>query len=189
VTVAVLLQALGWVCVVWLVTVHLMIQRGRLPRAGRAYRVAGCAAAVSVVLASAVEEIWPVAVLGLLWLRIEVFGHRHAEQEDQGGSPARTRMPTFLSGALARGGKPSQPHPHSSADPGPPQHPDSSGTSHPHHLPHPHLGPRAVDRVFKFEMGVIIVIALVLFVIWGQQQREAVGRDANYTVCNWIHGC
>jgi hypothetical protein len=74
---AVVLQALGWVSVVWLVVVHAMVQRGRLPRDGRAYRIAGCAAATSVVAAGVAEEIWPVAVLGVLWLRTEIFGHRH----------------------------------------------------------------------------------------------------------------
>jgi hypothetical protein len=74
-SVAVILQALGWVSVVGLVTVHLLIQKGRLPADGTAYRIAGCVASASVVAAAAAEKIWPVAVLGLLWLRIEVFGH------------------------------------------------------------------------------------------------------------------
>jgi hypothetical protein len=183
VSVAVMLQALGWVCVVWLMAVHLMIQHGRLPQGGTAYRIAGCAAALSVVLASAVEEIWPVAVLGLLWLRIEVFGHRHAGLREGDESPGPARMPLFLAGALTRGEK------HPPVRSGHPSPPNRAGPAQPHHLPHPHLGPRAVDRVFKFEMAVIIVIALVLFVLWAQQQRDSVGRDANYTVCNWIQGC
>ena len=173
-SVNVVLQALGWVSVVWLVVVYAMVQRGRLPRDGRAYRIAGSAAAASVVAASVAEEIWPVAVLGLLWLRTEVFGHRHhlPDGETAPGVPDQpaARMPELLVGALARGVQ-QAPHPH---------------LPHPH-LPHP--ARRTVDRVFRVEMGIVITIVVVLFGIWAQQQREEVGRHSNRVVCNWIDGC
>jgi len=228
-SVAVVLQALGWVSVLWLVTVHLLIQRGRLAQSGKAYRIAGCAAAASVVAAGAAEEIWPVAVLGLLWLRIEVFGHRHhvpeartspAEQAEHGSSagghpagrvknpaPDPERMPTLLVGALARdaqrptisraaSGTGSRPVRASRASGSPASTPrPRSGSerplNRPHapHIPHPHLGRRAVDRVFKVEMGIVIVIALVFFGLWAEQQRAAFTRNTDYVVCNWISGC
>jgi hypothetical protein len=175
-SVAVMLQAWGWVSVVWLVTVHLLIRRGRLPQHGPAYQVAGSVAAISVVAASAAEDLWPVAVLGLLWLRVEVFGHRHPVERraDRAAAP----MPEFLVGALDRGGR------HSSGHAPEQRHPE-----HPHHLPHPHLTPRAVDRVFKVEMGIVIVIAVVLFGIWADQNRHTFTTRSNYVVCNWVDGC
>src|SRR5690242_3566842 len=143
-SVTVVLQALGWVSVVWLVVVYAMVQRGRLPGDGRAYRIAGSAAAASVVAASVAEEIWPVAVLGLLWLRTEVFGHRHHLPHDQAapGAPDQppARMPELLVGALARGVH-QVPHPHP-------------------HLPHPHLARRTVDWVFRVEMGIVITVVV-----------------------------
>ena len=202
--VAVTMQALGWVSVVWLVTVHVLIQRGRLPRDGRAYRIAGCAAAASVVAASAAEFIWPVAVLGLLWLRIEVFGHRHhapdrqvasrmptkaripVQTQTQTQTPAPARMPELIAGALAHGAeraREAQSHPHAPR----PQLP------HPHiphpHIPHPHLDTRTVDRVFRIEMGIVIVIAVVLFGLWAQEQWQGFRHDTDKVVCSWIDGC
>jgi hypothetical protein len=248
-SVAVMLQALGWVSVLWLVTIHLLIQRGRLAQTGRAYRIAGCAAAASVVAASAAEEIWPVAVLGLLWLRIEVFGHRahvpecrpefqdgpgdqgadpdfgrpHLGGPDHDSAPEPENLPTLLVGALTRqkqrpiisrsqsvlSGSPESSVPSGSAAPtvaGPltvppakgspvPKPRPTSGSERPQrhlhapHIPHPHLGRRTVDRVFKVEMGIVIVIALVFFVIWAEQQRASFTRNADYVVCNWIDGC
>jgi hypothetical protein len=193
-SVAMILQALGWVSVVCLVVVHVLIQHGRLPRDGWAYRIAGCAAAGSVVAASAAEAIWPVAVLGLLWLRIEVFGHRHhvPEPSVHAQVPARVPaqsqpvMPDVLRGALARGQQPpsaSVPSRHS-----PHPHPSHLHLPHPH-LPHPHIAPKTVDRVFKIEMGVVIIIALVFFGIWAEQQRDSFGRDTDTVLCNWIDGC
>jgi hypothetical protein len=139
-----------------------------------AYRIAGSAAAVSVVATGVAEEIWPVAVLGLLWLRTEVFGHRHHLPDGRNaavdpGAPA-AKMPDLLVGALARGASqaPHLPHPH---------------------LPHPHLARRTVDRVFRVEMGIVITIVVVLFGIWAQQQREEMGNHSNRVVCNWIDGC
>jgi hypothetical protein len=46
-----------------------------------------------------------------------------------------------------------------------------------------------VDRVFKVEMAVVIVIALVFFGIWAEQQRAAFTTNTDYVVCNWIEGC
>lgn len=183
-SVAVMLQALGWVAVVWLVGVHVLIQHGRLPHAGRAYRIAGCAAALAVVAASAAEEIWPVAVLGLLWLRIEVFGHRHVpdclpEYRHDTRDPAE--MPALLVHTLGR----EEPGRGPSAQ----AHPSHLPHLHLPHVPHPHLGRRGVDLVFKVEMAVIIVIAVVFFVIWAEQQRDSFTSNTDYVVCNWIEGC
>jgi hypothetical protein len=201
-SVAVILQALGWVSVVGLVTVHLLIQKGRLPADGTAYRIAGCVASTSVVAAAAAEKIWPVAVLGLLWLRIEVFGHRHhvpeplihaqvparVQARTPGQIPAQAQpaMPALLHGALARRQQPpSAPVPTANAP-----HPHAPHLHLPHpHLPHPHIAPKTVDRVFKIEMGVVIIIALVLFGFWAEQQRDSFTRDTDYVVCNWIEGC
>jgi hypothetical protein len=164
---ALVVQALGWLSVVGLVVVHLLIQRGELPADGLGYRVAGCLAAGSVVVAAAIAELWPVAVLGLLWLRIGVFGH-----PVDAGPPVRP--PQLASAEL-------QPHaqlPHAQL---------------PHaHLPHPHLPhprPRTVNRIFKAEMTVVILIALVLFGVWSQQQHAKFERKTNRIVCSWIDGC
>jgi hypothetical protein len=213
-SVAVMLQAWGWVSVVWLVTVLLLIGRGRLPAHGRAYQLAGSVAAASVIAASAAEKIWPVAVLGLLWLRVEVFGHRHRAEParahdghlERGARPdahpeghpdARSSrrvpaapMPDFLVGALDRGSRPGASGHHSSPEPHPSAPHSSHSLSAPHpHLPHPHLGRRAVDRVFKVEMGIVIVIAVVLFGIWAEQNRANFSSNTDYVVCNWIDGC
>ena len=78
-----ILQTLGWVPVLWLVTVHLLVDRRRLPRDGWALRIAACAAAAVVIAASIQADMWPLAGLGLLWLRSEVFAHRHPIHEFQ----------------------------------------------------------------------------------------------------------
>ena len=78
-----ILQTLGWVPVLWLVTIHLLVDRQRLPRDGWALRIAACAAAGVVVTASIEADMWPLAGLGLLWLRSEVFAHRHPIHEFQ----------------------------------------------------------------------------------------------------------
>lgn len=210
-SVAIMLQALGWVSVLWLVTVHLLIQRGRLRQNGKAYRIAGCAAAASVVAASAAEELWPVAVLGLLWLRIEVFGHRNHVPEcrpeaaaldvlgadpDFGGPhlagrdpvPEPESMPTLLVGALTQGNQRPTVAPGAKDSAHPQRHSHAPHIPLPH-IPHPHLAPRVVDRVFKVEMGIVIVIALVFFGIWAEQQRASFAQNTNYVVCNWIEGC
>lgn len=186
-SVAVGLEALGWLAVVWYVVVHAVVQRGRLPRDGMAYRIAGGAAAASVVMTGVVEEIWPVAVLGLLWLRTEVFGHRHHVPDRRSAAPAApgppaAKMPDLLVGALARGANQAPPQPR------PPQPHSQPHLPHPH-LPHPHLARRTVDRVFRIEMGIVITIVVVLFGIWAQQQREEMGNHSNRVVCNWIDGC
>ncbi len=189
-SVAVVLQALGWVSVVWLVVVHALVQRGRLPRDGMAYRIAGCVAAGSVVTASVVAEIWPVVVLGLLWLRIEVFGHRHHVADDRTETTTSDRTQAGMPGLLVhtlgpaksagRSQPPNVPHPQ----------PHHSRPHLPHpHLPHPHLDRRTVDRVFKIEMGIVITVAVVLFGIWTEQQRAAFGSNTNRVVCSWIDGC
>lgn len=156
------LQALGWVSVVWLVLVDAMIRTGRRPAGNRAFRIAGCAAALSVMAASAAERLWPVVILGGLWLRTEVFGYRHGLERDRAARDEATP-----------GEGPHVPHPH---------------VPHPH-VPHPHVSRQAVNLVFRIEMTVLIVIASVVFVIWAQQQRDVVGRDANHTLCHWLDEC
>jgi hypothetical protein len=69
-------------------------------------------------------------------------------------------------------------------------HPHAPHLHLPHpHLPHPHIAPKTVDRVFKIEMGVVIIIALVLFGFWAEQQRDSFSRDTDTVLCNWIDGC
>lgn len=75
------LETLGWIPVVWLVTTQLFVERGRLPRDGVALRLAACGAALVVVTVAALAGLWPVAALGLLWLRTEVFAHQHPIHE------------------------------------------------------------------------------------------------------------
>jgi hypothetical protein len=75
-----IVQGFGWLAVLWLVTVHLLIHQGRLHRGGAAPRVAGAVAALVIVVASLLSEMWPVFVLGLLWLRSELW-HRHSPDE------------------------------------------------------------------------------------------------------------
>jgi hypothetical protein len=196
VDVDVLLQALGWVTIIGLVTVEMLIRRGRAAAFGPAFRWAGCAAAASVVAASLAERIWPVAVLGLLWLRTEVFGHRRGEARAGRSAPRPEHSAVFVPGFGPRevprrvpvgAGGPSVLEPEDETDLEPWHLP------HPHlphpHLPHPHLTRRFVDLAFRIEMAVVILIASVLFVVWGQQQRETVGRDANNTMCHWLREC
>jgi hypothetical protein len=65
------------VAVVALTVVHVLVERGRLSRGGAALRLAGGSAAVCIMAAAIVTRFWPIAALGLLWLRTEVFAHRH----------------------------------------------------------------------------------------------------------------
>lgn len=219
-SVAVMLQVLGWVSVAWMVTVHLLVQY-RLSPDGMAYRIAGCAAAASVLAVSVAEAVWPVAVLGLLWLRTELFGHWDHVPERLTAppvpSPARPRMPALLEATLTSPPRADSLRP----DPRPylpdPQVPTPHGANpqvanrqvaDPHranrqvadthaadpqvrrlHLPHPHLDRRTVDRVFKVEMGMMIIIAVVVFGIWAEQQRKAFADDTNQAVCYWINDC
>lgn len=73
-------QVVGWVAVVWLIAVHLLIQQGRMHRGGTVPRLAGVLAALVIAVAGLLAEIWPVFVLGLLWLRSELW-HRHSPDD------------------------------------------------------------------------------------------------------------
>ena len=190
VDVDVMLQALGWVSVVWLVTVEVLIRQGRMTAYGPGFRVAGCAAAASVLAASVSERIWPVAVLGLLWLRTEVFGHRRGQQDSPAARPARVyeHAAVFVPGFGPREVSYDPPAMDDEPDPGDGGHFHRPHLPHPH-VPHPHMTRRFVDLAFRIEMAVVILVATVLFVVWGQQQREAVGRDANNTMCHWLKKC
>jgi hypothetical protein len=75
-----IIQAFGWIPVCGLLTVHVLIYLGRLPRHGTAIRVAGYVAALTIVAAALSTRMWPIAVLGLLFMRTELLGHRHSEE-------------------------------------------------------------------------------------------------------------
>lgn len=75
-----IIQAFGWIPVCGLLTVHVLIYLGRLPRHGMAIRVAGYVAALTIVAAALSTRMWPIAVLGLLFMRTELLGHRHHEE-------------------------------------------------------------------------------------------------------------
>jgi hypothetical protein len=72
-----IVQIACWVAVSALMVVHVLVERGRLSRGGAALRLAGGAAAGCIIAAAVVTRFWPIAALGLLWLRTEVFAHRH----------------------------------------------------------------------------------------------------------------
>jgi hypothetical protein len=92
-----IIQAFGWIPVCGLLTVHVLIYLGRLPRHGTAIRVAGYVAALTIVAAAVSTRMWPIAVLGLLFMRTELLGHRHHEERTahQGAQriPAARRAP------------------------------------------------------------------------------------------------
>ena len=81
-SVAEIIQAFGWSPVCWLLAVHILIRLGRLPRYGTAVRVAGYVAALTIVAAAVSTRMWPIAVLGLLFMRTELLGHRHADERE-----------------------------------------------------------------------------------------------------------
>lgn len=179
-----LLQTLGWISVVWLIAVDVLTRRGMLPPGGRGYRIAGCAAALCVVAASVSERIWPVAVLGLLWLRTEVFRHHSREWEAEQEPEVRfvpAPVGVRVSGADDEEEPVRRPH---------------LRLPHPHlpqvHLPHPHrphlprMSQRFVSVAFRVEMAVVIVIASVLFFLWAEQQRDAFRPRTDGVLCNWI---
>ncbi|GAB3268333.1 hypothetical protein [Kineosporia babensis] len=88
-SVAEIIQAFGWIPVCWLLAVHILIRMGRLPRYGRAVRMAGYLAALTIVAAAVTTRMWPIAVLGLLFMRTELLGHRHAEESPEKAEPER----------------------------------------------------------------------------------------------------
>ncbi len=127
---SVVVQGLGWVSVVWLIAVHMLIHQGRLHRGGMAPRVAGAVAALVIVVASLLTELWPVFVLGLLWLRSELW-HRHSPDEAWFPLPDEHPHPDLPEAELT----------HGPAGPGrdapslPDSHPESHREPHPDRFP------------------------------------------------------
>ena len=269
-----ILETLGWVPVAWLVAVLLLVDRGRLPRDGLALRIAGCAAAAVVVAAAAVANMWPVAALGLLWLRTEVFAHRHpihefhahreharqdrarreqaaagrssaeaevtelalieqglsepgptdlpADQQPNDGrgdeaqhrpkrlqpdlahqtlaqlelpTPGQTRQRQISHGHANPGQSDRRPPPSGlprprasyggGSRPGRPGTPDSTH----HHRPAKSLGARIIDAIFKIEVMIVVIVALVIFGIWAQHQRIVFTQNADSSLCKLMGGC
>ncbi|GLY31769.1 hypothetical protein [Kineosporia sp. NBRC 101731] len=81
-SVADIIRAFGWIPVAWLLTVHLLIRFGRAPRHGSAIRIAGWVAALTIMAAALATRMWPIAALGLLFMRTELLGHRHADERE-----------------------------------------------------------------------------------------------------------
>ncbi|GLY18338.1 hypothetical protein LWF15_23580 [Kineosporia rhizophila] len=106
-SVAEIIQAFGWIPVCWLLAVHILIRLGRLPRYGAAVRVAGYVAALTIVAAAVSTRMWPIAVLGLLFMRTELLGHRHADERDD--NRLMTMFERFRRSAPDTGGEPGVP--------------------------------------------------------------------------------
>jgi hypothetical protein len=208
-----ILITLGWVPVLWLVIAQFLVDRRRLPRDGAGLRVAGCAAAIVVVTAGVFTQMWPVAALGLLWLRTEVFAHRHPIHEFQAyrEQARRDAAPKPTGTKPTTGTKGTAPVPLKVADlvgaqrrrPAPaPGRAASHVTSHTaaqqagrrtaykaEHPPKPQrLGPRTVDAIFKIEVIIVVIVALVLFGSWAESHRSNFNRKANTSVCQFL-GC
>jgi hypothetical protein len=171
-SVPVVLQALGWLPVVWLGTVHVLVERGRLPRGGRAFRISAGVAAACVVLAGVDEGMWPVAALGLLWLRSEVFGHPRLSIAAAPPLPASPSGPIPAARAL----------------------PDPTPQRRPHHRSALTTGfirmvPLALAWLFKIEIVVAILVLLLLFGRWSANQRVDFNHKANRTLCILMGGC
>jgi len=77
-----IIQAFGWIPVCWLLAVHILIRLGRMPRHGTGVRVAGYVAALTIAAAAVTTRMWPIAVLGLLFMRTELLGHRHHHERE-----------------------------------------------------------------------------------------------------------
>jgi len=172
-SISAILRALGWIPVVWLLGVHLLVERGRLPRDGAAFRLAGCAAAGLVITAGVMFAMWPVAALGLLWLRTEVFAHRHSLELDEARRERFRRegpQPRLVRPAAGQVGTISQRI--------------ESATRR-----RPRFGPRAVNAVFKIEVMIAAIIALVAFSAWAQHQKASFDQNANTTLCRLRGGC
>jgi hypothetical protein len=69
----ILVQAVGWGAAAWLLVDQIRLRRGRPPGAG--HRAAEAAAAATVIAFAVLDGLWPVAAIGLLWLRAAVFRH------------------------------------------------------------------------------------------------------------------
>ena len=242
----VILQTLGWIPVLWLLAVQVLVDRQRLPRDGVALRIAACAGAAVVIAVSIEENIWPLAGLGLLWLRTEVFAHRHPIHEfqayreqarrdrldrlhhldhddhepvdhgrvdhgqvDHGPPPQRQplqdelllkkeRLPENLtpSGPVRR-----REAGHTTTTSGPRTAPHLARQSAAYdagrrtaykadHPPHQQrLGPRAVNAIFKIEVIIVIIVALVALGSWAESHRSSFNHKANNSVCRLMGGC
>jgi hypothetical protein len=217
----VVVQALEWLPVLWLVTVHLLIERGRLPCGGWAFRIAAGSAAASLLVASLATGTWQMAALGLLWLRTEVFAHSHpteqgaadrhpahrarAELADTGPAgtertgtgparpgqvkdrPDRPHEIRIQQDWAPRPNRPNRPHPDSAATPtsGPAQRRQRSAFTNGLFR----FGPPAMAWLFKIEIVVVIIVALVLFAGWSAEQRSSFNHRANTTLCGLMGGC
>jgi hypothetical protein len=254
-------QALGWIPVVWLLVVHLLHDRDKLPDHARPLRVAGFFAAATVVAGAVATQMWPLAALGVLWLRSEVFAHRHhapAPDPDDASAPeihwhehddedvedaedVEDREPEVLNDVRIHHGPTAVVHGHTVEElpvqarrdpaeelhgpqvrrsvPGRPRDPGSSRARQPASValrskpkpgssssrPRPsrptdraasrkhERGPGFTGRMswalsilFKIEIVVVVVIALVLLGIWSNHQRGDFNDRANHTLCGWM---
>lgn len=274
-------QAFGWIPVCWLLAVHVLIRFGRLPRHGRAVRIAGVVAALTVVVVAVLAQLWPVAVLGLLFGRTDLLGHRHhdereahriqdlldrfhrhrhepdaqpaseqqpeseqpGEPEQPGGAeqppgrvgqerpaprtppllpsarrsaadliapqfPAREVLPDMrihhgpASPAAARASRSAtatiRSRPRTKDDPD--FVPAAVGLREAHH-PDPQTRPqsrgmravgsaqRLANLALKLEIGAVVVVALVLFGIWSEGQREEFVRNSDQLICRISSSC
>jgi hypothetical protein len=260
-SVTTVVQALGWIPVVWLLATHLLHDRGRLPDHATALRIAGFAAAATVVAGAVATSMWPLAALGVLWLRSEVFAHRHRREhvpveagdadeeprihwhasaspegevegetpEPEGEShpepevlddvrihhgpaavvrgqgvqqlPVQARAETGSRGAPVRRSVPPRPRPRSERDHLPAavalrtRPPAAAEKAKKQQGPEGFVarmsrvaGP-ALSILFKIEIVIAVVIVLVLFGIWSQEQRGDFGNRTNGTLCKLMNGC
>jgi hypothetical protein len=193
----VIVQALEWLPVLWLVTVHLLVERGRLPCGGWAFRIAAGSAAASLLVASLATGMWQMAALGLLWLRTEVFAHSHPSQQastgparpgqvrDRPDRPHEIRIQRDWAPRPNR--PPNRPHSDSAATPAsrPAQRRQRSAFTNGLFR----FGPPAMAWLFKIEIVVVIIVALVLFAGWSAEQRSSFNHRANTTLCGLMGGC
>jgi len=272
-----LVQAFGWIPVCWLLTVHVLIRFGRLSRHGLAVRVAGVVAALTVVVAAVTAGLWPVAVLGLLFGRTDLLGHRHHDEReahrvrdllerfgrhhdtqpsqdpparpDTGETPPQGAVPDTGDPGATPAAEPATTIPaarRASAQQRPPMHPrdellpdirihhgplGSSGApagasrstatapvvrSHAkddpdfvpavvglrqahHQQPQDQARPRGnrlidgtkrfTDLLLKLEIVVVVVVALVLFGVWAEGQRQEFVRNTRDLVCDLSYSC
>jgi hypothetical protein len=170
------LQALGWIPAFWLVAVELLIARHKLPRDGAALRIAGCAGAASVLVTGAALSWWPLAVLGLLWLRAEVLALTHSTRQEQGlDSPP---APAFQGLAEQAAETADPPGPGRESVLRRPWSGLRAGLAR--------FGPPALAILFKIEMLAVIVTAVVLFGIWSAHQRATFNQKADTSVCGLL---
>ncbi len=160
----------------------------------------------------------PIAVLGLLFMRNELLGHRHHDERealDDREAPHRREtfheevvdevrihhgagVPTRLPGRTAASAavlnaRTEQVHlGHDKNDPD--FVPASVGLREAHHH-EPKTGgflsgaKHVTDLVLKVEIIAVVVVAVVLFGVWAEGQRREFVRTTNYNVCEMSFGC